>query len=75
MHVQQKCSTFWGPPTLPPAPLFGQGARTNFTIGVTDWHALLLQSDVLQTLGGVSDMHAPDGLGWFTSMLKVNARI
>jgi len=41
----------------------------------TDWHTLLLQSDVSQILGGASDLQTLDGLGSFTCVLKVNMKI
>ena len=40
-----------------------------------EWHTLLLWSDILQILGGFSDMHTLYGLGSLTSVLKVNTKI
>lgn len=40
--VQQKLSTFSGPPTLRPAPLFGLGSPANSSIVMTEWYPLLL---------------------------------
>ena len=74
-HVLQKFSTLFGPRTLYPAPLFGLGTPANATIVTTECHTLLLKSDVHQLLGGFSDMHILDGLGSFTSVLKVSTKI
>lgn len=35
-------------------------------------HALLLQSDIFERLGGFSDTHTLDGLGSFRGVLKRN---
>ena len=43
--------------------------------GMMAWRTLLLYSDILQTLGGFSDMHTLNGLGGFSSVLKVNTEI
>ena len=62
-------------PYLYPAPLFGLDTPTNSTIVATEWYTLILQSDILQILGGFSDMHPLDGLGNFTCVLKGNMKI
>ena len=36
---------------------------------MTERHALLLKTDILQILGGISDVHTLNGLGSFTSVL------
>ena len=70
-----KNSALFGPLTLHPAPLFGLGTPTNSTIVMTEWHTLLLESDILQILGGFSGMHTLNGLDGFTNVLKVNMKI
>ena len=60
---------------LCPAPLFGLRTPTNSTIVASEWHTLLLRSDIFQILGGFLDMHTLDGLGSFMRVLKVNTKI
>ena len=58
-----------GPLALHPAPLFGLCIATSSSIVMTERHALLLKTDILQILGGISDVHTLNGLGSFTSVL------
>ena len=67
-----KNSALLGPLALRPAPLFG---ATSSSIVMTERHALLLKTDILQILGGISDVHTLNGLGSFTSVLKVYTKI
>ena len=43
--------------------------------GMMEWHTSLVYCDILQMLGGFSDMHTLNGLGGFSSVLKVNTKI
>jgi hypothetical protein len=73
--VQQKFSTLLGPPTLHLAPLLGWGTPVISTIVMPEWHTVLLYSAIFHILGGFSDTHIIDGLGSFSGVLKVNAKI
>lgn len=46
------------------------GTSTNSSVVATEGNTLLLQGHILQVLGGLADVHALDGLGSLTSVLK-----
>ena len=68
-------SALLGPLAVHPAPLFGLCIPTRSSIVMTERHALLLKSDILPLLGGISDVHTLNGLGSFTSVLKLKMKI
>lgn len=70
-HVQQELRALLGPASLCPAPLLGLGTSTNSSVVATEGNTLLLQGHILQVLGGLADVHALDGLGSLTMILKL----
>lgn len=51
------------------------GTPSNSTIGATEWHRWLLESDILQMLDSFLNMCTLDDLGSFTCVLKENTKI
>ena len=51
------------------------GTSTNSSIVATEGNTLLLQGHILQVLGGLADVHALDGLGSLTSVLKCTVKV
>ena len=59
-----------------PPPRISEGVDTDqLHAGMMEWHTSLVYCDILQMLGGFSDMHTLNGLGGFSSVLKVNTKI
>lgn len=72
MTCAAKIHTPFGPPTLHPAPFL---ATTSLLLPHCNDRMTHIESDILQILGGFSNMHTVDGLGSFMSVLKVNTKI